>query len=156
VVEIADLVHTSDYLSIVEGKRSRHELTAAKYAVSKLLTNIGLGIDDIDVAEVHDCFTVTELLIYEAMGLTPGGRGRDALLNGDVYVGGRLPINPSGGLKAKGHPVGATGVSMHVLIAKQLLGEAIGEQVKDATIGLTLNIGGSGATNIASILRRIK
>jgi len=156
VVEIADLVHASDYLSIVEGKRSRYELTAAKYAVGKVLDNIGLTIDDIDVAEVHDCFTITELLIYEAMGLTPGGRGRDALLNGDVYVGGRLPVNPSGGLKAKGHPVGATGVSMHVLIAKQLLGEAIGEQVKDAKTGLTLNIGGSGATNIASVLRRIK
>lgn len=156
VVEISDLVHASDYLSIVEGKRSRHELTAAKYAVDKVLANIGLRIDDIDVAEVHDCFTITELLIYEAMGLAPGGRGKDALLNGDVYVGGRLPINPSGGLKAKGHPVGATGVSMHVLIAKQLLGESIGEQIKGATTGLTLNIGGSGATNIASVLRRIK
>jgi acetyl-CoA C-acetyltransferase len=156
VVEITDLVHASDYLSIVEGKRSRHELTAAKYAVGKVLTNIGLRIDDIDVAEVHDCFTITELLIYEAMGLAPSGRGKDALLNGDVYVGGRLPINPSGGLKAKGHPVGATGVSMHVLIAKQLLGKSIGEQIKGATTGLTLNIGGSGATNIASVLRRIK
>ena len=156
VVEVSELVHTTDYLSIVEGKRSRYELTAARHAVGRLLANRGLKIEDIDVAEVHDCFTVTELLIYEAIGLTPSGRGREALLNGDVYVGGRLPINPSGGLKAKGHPVGATGVSMHVLIAKQLLGEAIGEQIKDASIGLTLNIGGSGATNIASILTRIK
>jgi acetyl-CoA C-acetyltransferase len=115
-----------------------------------------MTINDINVAEVHDCFTITELLIYEAMGLAEEGRGFEAIKNGDVYVGGRLPVNPSGGLKAKGHPVGATGVSMHVLIAKQLLGEAIGLQVENAKAGLTLNIGGSGATNIASVLVRIK
>lgn len=156
VVEIADIVQASDYLSIVEGKRSNYELTAAKYAVNKALKNTGLNIDDIDVAEVHDCFTITELLIYEALGLVPSGKGREALQNGDVFVGGRLPVNPSGGLKAKGHPVGATGVSMHVLIARQLLGEAIGLQVSGAEAGLTLNIGGSGATNIVSVLKRIK
>lgn len=156
VVEISDIVQASDHLSIVEGKRSRHELTAAKYAVNKLLGDLNLTIDDVNVAEVHDCFTITELLIYEALGLAPAGKGRQALLNGDVHVGGKLPINPSGGLKAKGHPVGATGVSMHVLVAKQLLGEAIGEQIKGASLGLTLNIGGSGATNIASVLKRIK
>lgn len=156
VVEISGLVHASDYLSIVEGKRARHELTAAKYAMQKVMADLNLTLDDICLAEVHDCFTITELLIYEAMGLAPAGKGREALQNGDVYVGGKLPVNASGGLKAKGHPVGVTGVSMHVLVAKQLLGEAIGEQVKDASIGLTLNIGGSGATNIASILKRIK
>ncbi|MDF2520212.1 MAG: Propanoyl-CoA C-acyltransferase [Clostridia bacterium] len=156
VVEISDIVQASDYLSIVEGKRSNYELTAAKYAINKALGNTKLTIDDIDVAEVHDCFTITELLIYEALGLAPEGRGRDALLNGDVYQGGRLPINLSGGLKAKGHPVGATGVSMHVLIARQLMGEAIGLQAKAAETGLTLNIGGSGATNIVSILKRLK
>jgi acetyl-CoA C-acetyltransferase len=156
VVEISDIVQSSDYLSIIEGKRSNYELTAAKYAISKALENTKLTIDDINIAEVHDCFTITELLIYEALGLAPEGRGRDALLNGDVYLGGKLPINLSGGLKAKGHPVGATGVSMHVLIARQLLGEAIGIQAKGAEIGLTLNIGGSGATNIVSILKRVK
>jgi acetyl-CoA C-acetyltransferase len=156
VVEISALVHASDYLSLVQGKRSNCELTAAKYAVAKALNELDFTIYDINVAEVHDCFTITELLIYEALGLTQDGRGKEALLSGDVYVGGRLPVNPSGGLKAKGHPVGATGVSMHVLITRQLLGEAIGLQVKDAVTGLTLNIGGSGATNIASILKRIK
>lgn len=156
VVEIQSIVHASDYLSIVEGKRANYELTAAKYAVNKALNELNMTINDIDVAEVHDCFTITELLIYEALGLAPDGKGRETLLNGDVYVGGKLPVNPSGGLKAKGHPVGATGVSMHVLIARQLLGEAIGLQVEGATAGLTLNIGGSGATNIASILKRIK
>jgi acetyl-CoA C-acetyltransferase len=156
VVEIQSIAHTSDYLSIVEGKRSNYELTAAKHAVSSALKAANLTINDINLAEVHDCFTITELLIYEALGIVPDGKGREALLNGDVYVGGRLPVNVSGGLKAKGHPVGATGVSMHVLVAKQLLGEAIGLQVNGAEVGMTLNIGGSGATNIASVLRRIK
>lgn len=156
VVEIQTLEHASDHLSIVEGKRSNYELTAAKKAIKKALNNLDLTIEDIDVAEVHDCFTITELLIYEALGLAEGGKGREAILNGDVHVGGKLPINPSGGLKAKGHPVGATGVSMHVLITKQLLGEAIGLQVDGAKTGLTLNIGGSGATNIVSILKRLK
>lgn len=156
VVEIQTLEHASDYLSIVEGKRANYELTAAKRAINNALNNLDLTIEDIDVAEVHDCFTITELLIYEALGLAEDGRGRDAIVNGDVYVGGKLPVNPSGGLKAKGHPVGATGASMHVLIARQLLGEAIGLQVEGATTGLTLNIGGSGATNIVSILKRVK
>lgn len=156
VVEIKSLAHTSDYLSIVEGKRPNYKLEAAKEAIQRALKDADMTINDINVAEVHDCFTITELLIYEAMGLAEEGKGFEAIKNGDVYVGGRLPVNPSGGLKAKGHPVGATGVSMHVLIAKQLLGEAIGLQVENAKAGLTLNIGGSGATNIASVLVRVK
>lgn len=156
VVEIQALQHASDYLAIVGGKRSNYELTAAKKAVRCALNDLGLTIEDIDVAEVHDCFTITELLIYEALGLAEDGKGREAIINGDVNIDGKLPINPSGGLKAKGHPVGATGVSMHVLIARQLLEEAIGLQVKGAETGLTLNIGGSGATNIVSILKRVK
>lgn len=156
VVEIASISHVTDYLSIVEGKRANYELTGAKLAVDKVLEKANMTIDNINVAEVHDCFTITELLIYEALGLAEPGKGRDAILDGTVYVGGKLPINPSGGLKAKGHPIGATGVSMFVLIAKQLLGEAIGLQVDNAQNGLVLNIGGSGGTNIASVLTRIR
>lgn len=156
VVEISSIAHVSDYLSIVEGKRSNYELTGAKHAVEKALKDAKLTINDIHVAEVHDCFTITELLIYEALGLAAPGKGREAILNGTVQVGGKLPVNASGGLKAKGHPIGATGVSMFVLIARQLLGEAIGLQVKNAERGLTLNIGGSGGTNISSVLTRIK
>ena len=156
VVEIASISHVTDYLSIVEGKRANYELTGAKLAIDTALKDAGLTIDDINVAEVHDCFTITELLIYEALGLVEPGKGIDALLNGIVQVDGKLPINPSGGLKAKGHPVGATGVSMFVLVARQLLGKAIGLQVEDAKNGLVLNIGGSGGTNIASVLTRIK
>lgn len=156
VVEIKSIYHASDYLSIVEGKRSNYELTAAKFAIRKALEKANMTISDIHVAEVHDCFTITELLIYEALGIAEDGKGKEALLSGDVYVDGKLPVNPSGGLKAKGHPVGATGVSMHVLIARQLLGEAIGLQIEGTERGLTLNIGGSGATNIVSIMERIK
>ncbi|WIV12190.1 thiolase domain-containing protein [Proteiniborus sp. MB09-C3] len=156
VVEISSIAHVTDYLSIVEGKRANYELTGAKLAVKKALEDAKVTINDINVAEVHDCFTITELLIYEALGLTEPGRGREAILNGTVHVGGKLPINASGGLKAKGHPIGATGVSMFVLIAKQLLGEAIGLQIQNAEKGLVLNIGGSGGTNISSVLTRIK
>ncbi|SDY67499.1 acetyl-CoA C-acetyltransferase [Proteiniborus ethanoligenes] len=156
VVEISSIAHVTDYLSIVEGKRATYELTGAKLAVKKALEEAKLTIDDINVAEVHDCFTITELLIYEALGLAEPGKGREAILNGTVQVGGKLPVNPSGGLKAKGHPIGATGVSMFVLIARQLLGEAIGLQVENAERGLVLNIGGSGGTNISSVLTRIK
>ncbi len=156
VVEITSLAHVSDYLSIVAGKRADYELTGAKLAIETALKKAGLTIDDIDVAEVHDCFTITELLIYEALGLAEPGKGIEALLNGTVMVGGKLPVNPSGGLKAKGHPVGTTGASMFVLITRQLLGQAIGLQVEGAKRGILLNIGGSGGTNISAVLTRIK
>ncbi len=112
----------------------------------------GLTLDDIDLAEVHDCFTIAELLVYEAMGLARPGQGKRALDEGIVMPGGKLPVNMSGGLKAKGHPVGATGVSMHVLVARQVLGEADDMQVPGAEHGLVFNMGGSGVANYASIL----
>ena len=114
----------------------------------------GLRIDQVRVAEVHDCFTITELLIYSALGLAKPGREFEALESRQVYIDGSCTINPSGGLKAKGHPVGATGVSMHALIYKQLMQEAIGLQVANAECGLTLNIGGSGASNMVSVMTR--
>ena len=94
------------------------------------------------------------MLIYSAIGLTKKGLEFEALLNRDVYLGGRCVVNPSGGLKSKGHPVGATGVSMHALLYKQLTDNAIGAQVKNANAALVLNIGGSGASNMVSILKR--
>lgn len=156
VVEISSINMACDYLSIVEGKRHNWEHEAIRRAFNKCLEETGLTLDDINVAEVHDCFTINELVIYEAMGLTEPGKGREAVLDGSVYPGGRLPVNVSGGLKAKGHPVGATGVSMHVLLAKQLMGEAIGIQVEGAKNAVAINVGGSGATNVVSILRRVK
>ena len=111
-----------------------------------------MTLNDIDVAEVHDCFTIAELMIYEAMGLAPAGRGEDVLRNGTVLPSGSLPVNLSGGLKAKGHPVGATGVSMHALVARQVTGAADEMQKPGANLGLVFNMGGSGVANYCSIL----
>jgi len=156
VVEFAGIGHATDYLSVA--KKDNYRLTGGKVAIKKALDEAGLTIDDINVAEVHDCFTITEILILEAMGLAKDGEGWRLLEDEDsmIYPGGKLPVNLSGGLKAKGHPVGATGVSMHVLIARQLMGEAIGIQRENAETGLTFNIGGTGASNLASVLRRVK
>ncbi len=154
VVEIAAVGHTTDYLSIF--KRSNYELTAGKLAVRKAFETAGITLDDVDFVEVHDCFTINELLSYEALGIAPDGQGRRALDEGIVYPDGKLPVNLSGGLKAKGHPVGATGASMAVLAARQLLGNAIGIQAKDPEVGVTFNVGGSAASNYVLVLRRIE
>ena len=127
-----------------------------KRAIGGALKEAGLTIDDVHVAEVHDCFTIAELLLYEAMGLAAPGRGRDAIEAGDVQRDGRLPVNLSGGLKAKGHPVGATGVSMHVMVARQTIGQAGDMQKEGANLGLVFNMGGSGVANYASILEGVR
>lgn len=154
LVELSALVHTTDYLAI--NKRSKSEFVAGKKAIRKAYELANITVDDLDFAEVHDCFTIAEILAYEAIGLTADGRGMDAIEQGSVMIDGKLPVNPSGGLKAKGHPVGATGVSMAVLATRQLLGKAIGHQINGAKIGLTFNIGGSAASNYALIFKRTK
>jgi acetyl-CoA C-acetyltransferase len=116
----------------------------------------GVELADLDLAEVHDCFTIAELLIYEAMGLAAPGEGIKALKDGTVYPGGALPVNLSGGLKAKGHPVGATGVSMHVMVSRQVTGTADEMQAPGAETGLVFNMGGSGVANYCSILEAVK
>lgn len=116
----------------------------------------GITVHDLDFAEVHDCFTIAELLLYEAMGLAPLGRGARALDEGIVMPDGSLPVNLSGGLKAKGHPVGATGVSMHVMAAMQLTGTAGTMQKAGAELGCVLNMGGTGVANYCSILERAR
>ncbi|WP_146344095.1 acetyl-CoA acetyltransferase [Falsiphaeobacter marinintestinus] len=125
-------------------------------AIHTAYDRAGITVGDLDVAEVHDCFTIAELLIYEAMGLAAHGHAADLLEGGVVHAGGRLPVNLSGGLKAKGHPVGATGVSMHTLIARQMLGQADAMQHPGAELGLVFNMGGSGVANYASILEPVK
>lgn len=112
----------------------------------------GVSVADLDFAEVHDCFTIAELMIYEAMGLAERGQGARVVAEGRTTRGGDLPTNLSGGLKAKGHPVGATGVSMHVLAAQQLAGVAGDMQVADAQLGCVFNMGGSGVANYVSVL----
>jgi len=140
----------SDFLPM-----SRRDLTAFEgpaEAFRRAYLAAGVTLNDIDVAEVHDCFTIAELMIYEAMGLAPAGRGEDVLRNGTVLPSGPLPVNLSGGLKAKGHPVGATGVSMHALVARQVTGAAGEMQKPGANLGLVFNMGGSGVANYCSIL----
>ena len=107
-------------------------------------------------AYVHDCFTLAELLTYEAMGLAAPGHGGEVVRSGQCDAGGRLPINPSGGLKAKGHPVGATGVSMHVLAAMQLTGQAGDMQVPGAGLGAVFNMGGAAVANYVSVLEPVR
>ena len=138
---------------------SRRDLTAfegPRRAIAQALNVAGLGLADLDLAEVHDCFTIAELMIYEAMGLAEPGQGARLLEDGTVRRGGALPVNLSGGLKAKGHPVGATGVSMHVLVARQVLGEAEAMQVDGASKGLVFNMGGSGVASYASVLEGVR
>ena len=125
-------------------------------AWSRALAAAGVALDDLSCAEVHDCFTIAELIIYEAMGLAPAGQGARAIDEGWVEKDGRLPVNASGGLKAKGHPIGATGVSMHVLQAMQLTGTAGPIQVKDATLAGVFNMGGAAVANYVSILERLR
>lgn len=114
-----------------------------------------LGPQDIDVAEVHDCFAIAELCVLEALCFTERGRAGEATRAGETSLGGRIPVNTSGGLKSKGHPVGATGVAQAIEIVEQLRGEAGERQVKDAAVGLTQCMGGSGASSVVHILERV-
>jgi len=125
-------------------------------AWQQALQKAGCEASDLSFAEVHDCFTIAELLSYEALGLAPSGQGHRLLEEGAVMRGGRLPVNASGGLKAKGHPIGATGVSMHVLSAMQLCGEAGDMQVPDATLAGVFNMGGAAVANYVSVLERTR
>jgi acetyl-CoA C-acetyltransferase len=143
-------VQMNDFLPMA--RRDLTELTGARHAFAAALDQGGVTLDDLDLAEVHDCFTIAELLIYEAMGLAPKGRGARLVDDGATARGGRLPINLSGGLKAKGHPVGATGVSMHVIAAKQVTGTAGPMQQPGAALAAVFNMGGSGVANYCSIL----
>ncbi|MFW2437470.1 MAG: acetyl-CoA acetyltransferase [Parvibaculales bacterium] len=120
------------------------------------LVEAGVSLNDLSLVETHDCFTIAELIQYEAMGLAEAGKGADVLADGTVYKDGKLPVNPSGGLKAKGHPVGATGVSMHVMASRQLMNDAGEMQVKDAKLAGIFNMGGAAVANYLSILERVK
>ncbi|HOV03566.1 MAG TPA: acetyl-CoA acetyltransferase [Hyphomicrobiales bacterium] len=146
--------HVQDFLPM--SKRDILKFEGCKVAWERARAEAGVDLDDLSFVETHDCFTIAELIEYEAMGLAPEGEGARAILEGWTEIGGPLPVNPSGGLKAKGHPIGATGVSMHVLTAMQLAGEAGDMQVKDATVGGIFNMGGAAVANYVSILERIK
>jgi acetyl-CoA C-acetyltransferase len=119
----------------------------------KGLDAAGIRLGDLDFVETHDCFTIAELLEYEAMGLAPHGEGARAILDGVTRRDGALPVNPSGGLKSRGHPIGATGVSQHVMAAMQLTGQAGDMQVRGAGTGAVFNMGGAAVANYLSILQ---
>jgi acetyl-CoA C-acetyltransferase len=144
-------VQVNDFLPI--SKRDITRFEGAAEAWHRALEMAGVGLDELSFVESHDCFTIAELLEYEAMGLTPVGEGARAVLEEWTAKDGRLPVNPSGGLKAKGHPIGATGVSMHALVAMQLTGQAPeGMQLAKADIGGVFNMGGAAVANYVSIL----
>ena len=148
-------VQVNDYLPI--SKRDITGFEGAALAWRRALDTAGLKLDDLSFVESHDCFTIAELLEYEAMGLTSPGQGARAVLEGWTQKDGRLPVNPSGGLKAKGHPIGATGVSMHALVAMQLAGQAPeGMQLKSPQLGGIFNMGGAAVANYVSILEPAK
>jgi acetyl-CoA C-acetyltransferase len=147
-------VQATDVMPIAARDVIRFE--GARAAWGQALRETGLSLSDLSFVETHDCFTVAELIEYEAMGLTPEGQGARAALEGWTAKDGRLPVNPSGGLKSKGHPIGATGVSMHVLTAMQLTGTAGDMQLPKADRAGVFNMGGAAVANYCSILERME
>lgn len=146
--------HVQDFLPMA--KRDILKFEGCALGWKQALAKAGLSLSDLSLVETHDCFTIAELIEYEAMGLVPEGQGARAISEGWTQKSGKLPVNPSGGLKAKGHPIGATGVSMHALCAMQLMGEAGDIQIKDAKLAGIFNMGGAAVANYVSILERIK
>ena len=144
----------NDFLPI-----SRRDILAfegARRAWAAARSDAGISLDDLDLVETHDCFTIAEMIEYEAMGLAEPGQGWRVAREGQTLRGGRLPVNLSGGLKSRGHPIGATGVSQHVMAAMQLMGEAGEMQLDGAKLAGVFNMGGAAVANYVSILERTK
>lgn len=147
-------VQANDIMAL--SRRDVLEFRGARLAWQAGLEAAGVGLGDLSLVESHDCFTVAEMLEYEAMGLAAPGEGYRVIREGISRKEGRLPVNPSGGLKSKGHPIGATGVSMHVMAAMQLTGDAGEMQIPGATMAGVFNMGGAAVTNYVSIMERVK
>jgi len=150
-VYIKASAQASDTLA-VHDRREITTLDATVVASKEAYARTGLKPADIDIAEIHDCFSINELIAYEDLGFAKKGEGGKLIESGETEIGGRIPVNTSGGLKAKGYPVGATGVSQLVELVEQLRGEAGKRQVENARYGLAHNVGGSGATVVIHIL----
>ncbi len=157
VVEIAGVGMTTERLA-EKDRPNMHELMAGKLAVKNSFEEAGISINDVNFAEVHDCFTINQILCTEALGLSKDGQAGFDYIDGKYTADDDCPINLSGGLKAKGHPVGATGASMHALAYKQLVGDPIGLAAKKGQpeIGVAFNVGGSAVTNCVTTLKRLK
>lgn len=152
-VHITGSGQASDTIGLYE-RKSFTSMAAAKIASKQAYEMADVQPSKIDLAEVHDCFTIAELIAYEDLGFCKPGEGRRLIEAGETRLGGRIPVNTSGGLKSKGHPVGATGTAQAYEMYLQLTGQADKRQVKDAEIGLTHNLGGSGATAVVHVYRR--
>lgn len=150
VVRIVGSGHATDTISL-SSRRDMCWIESTHIAAQKALAMAGRKIGDIDFFEVHDCFTIAEIMVTEALGIVEKGKGGRAVEEGLTALGGKAPVNPSGGLKAKGHPVGATGVAQAVEVVKQLRGEAGERQVKNARRGLTQNMGGTGGSSLVHV-----
>ena len=146
--------HVNDILPL--SRRDPTAFSGGRLAWDRALAEAGIALDDLSLVETHDCFTIAELIEYEAMGLAKPGEGFRVVREGIAEKGGQLPINPSGGLKSKGHPVGATGVSMHVMACMQLMGEAGDMQIGGAVLAGVFNMGGAAVANYVSIMERSK
>jgi len=146
--------HANDIMAL--SRRDVLEFRGARLAWAKALAEAAVTLDDLSLVETHDCFTIAELLEYEAMGLAEPGQGGRVIREGITAKDGRLPVNPSGGLKSKGHPIGATGVSMHVMAAQHLTNDAGEMQIPGATMAGVFNMGGAAVTNYVSIMERVK
>ncbi len=144
--------HANDVFPL--SRRDPIEFAGARRAWAAAVADAGIDPLDLDFIETHDCFTIAELIQYEAFGLAERGQGHRVLEEGTTAADGKLPVNRSGGLKAKGHPIGATGVSMHALAAMQLSGAAGEMQLPRADLGGVFNMGGAAVANYASILER--
>jgi acetyl-CoA C-acetyltransferase len=153
-IEIVASAQASDTITL-HNRSSITGVKAAEIAAQAAYKQAGVSPSQINVAEVHDCFTIAEIMAIEDLGFFPKGKGGEASLNGETQIGAKIPINTSGGLKAAGHPVGATGVKQAVEIAWQLQGEAGKRQVSGADVGLSHNVGGSGATAVVHIYKRV-
>ena len=152
-VEVAASGQASDTIAL-DNREKLSEISATRFAAEKAYARAGITAKDIDVAEVHDCFTIAEIMAIEDLGFFKKGDGGKASLEGRTSFGGDVVVNTSGGLKSAGHPVGATGIKQAVEIAWQLRGDAGERQVKDAEIGLSHNVGGSGATAVVHVYRK--
>lgn len=152
-VRLAGFGHANDFMPAA--KRDPIAFASTVAAWHRALGMADVTLQDLDLAEVHDCFTIAELIMYEVMGLTAAGEGRRAIEEGWVYRDGKLPVNLSGGLKAKGHPVGATGVSQHVVTAMQLSGTAGDMQLPGARRAVVHNMGGLAIANYVSVLEAV-
>lgn len=142
--------HVNEFLPLSRRDATRFE--GAALAWQKGLAEAKTSLGDLKFVETHDCFTIAEMLEYEAMGLAPHGQGARVILDGVTTKEGKLPVNPSGGLKSRGHPIGATGVSQHVMAAMQLSGTAGDMQIPQANVGAVFNMGGASVANYLSVL----